>query len=151
MIKEDILTTDDLIGSVKEVLNRRGVIDTLKARIRAEVYHTLEEKSIVGVPPKKPLEVYLASEIVRDFLMSMKLDCSLSVFCQENGQPSEMNVDRAFIGEELGYNMTALGVTATHSTQPEAPLLVLLIQSLMKQKDIREMDSIRALSSREDS
>ena len=66
--------------------------------------------------------------------MSSKLESSLSVFNEEMGQPAEMMVDREFVGAELGFNMIDEKGTGS------VPLLVLLIQRLLQEKEKREHD-----------
>ena len=70
----------------------------LKSQLRAEVYHTLEDKSFIASEDanitEKPRDVYLASELIRELLMSFGLNNSLSVFNEEMGQPAQMAVDR---------------------------------------------------------
>ncbi len=51
---------------------------------------------------------------------------TLSVFCEEFGQPSEMTVDRAMIGSELGLN--------TLNTDRNVPLLMLITEHLKRSR-----------------
>jgi hypothetical protein len=85
----------------------------------------LEDKSFAL--PNKPPEIFLASEMIREFLINLGLDNTLSVFNEEIGQPFEMRVDRELIAGELGLNI--LGSSA------KVPLIVQIIQYLMKNKD----------------
>jgi hypothetical protein len=77
--------------------------------------------------PEKPKDIYLASELIREYLMNLKLDNTTSVFCEELGQPDQMIVDREFIAGELGLN--AVG------SNEKIPLLVLIIQYLVRNKE----------------
>jgi lisH domain-containing protein FOPNL len=129
-IADQIDSTSELSEAIYESLKRKGTLNQIKARIRAEIYHTIEDKTTTT--PSKPKEVYLASEIIREFLMSSKLESSLSVFNEEMGQPSEMMVDREFVGGELGFNMIDEKGTGS------VPLLVLLVQRLLQEKEERE-------------
>jgi lisH domain-containing protein FOPNL len=131
-ISDQIDSTTELTEAIYESLNRKGVLNQIKAKIRAEIYSTIEDKTAPA--PSKPQEMYLASEIIREFMMSTKLDSSLSVFNEELGQPSEMTVDREFVGAELGFNLIDERGT------DRVPLLVLLIKHLQLQKDQRDHD-----------
>ena len=131
-ISDQIDSTTELTEAIYESLNRKGVLNQIKAKIRAEIYSTIEDKTAPS--PSKPQEMYLASEIIREFMMSTKLDSSLSVFNEELGQPSEMTVDREFVGAELGFNLIDERGT------DRVPLLVLLIKHLQLQKDQRDHD-----------
>ncbi len=88
----------------------------------AEVFHVLEDKNTVPDVEKEP-DVYLASEIIRDFMQFLNLDNSHSVFMEEIGQPPEVRVDRQFIASEIGFQ-TPEG--------DRTPLLLHLIQQLKK-------------------
>jgi lisH domain-containing protein FOPNL len=132
-MQSKIETGEDLVNAVKEALNRRGVISSLKARIRAEVFHALEDKSIP--PPQRPNDVYIANEIIRDFLITMKLDSTLSVLSEEIGQSAEVPVNRELIGGEIGLN--------TISCDKNTPLLMLLIQHFIKQKQASMLEDMR--------
>lgn len=119
------ITADrDLVLAVEDALKRRGVLSKMKAQMRAEVFHSLEDKS--ATYPSKPPDVFIAAELIKEFLMLLKLDNTLSVFCEEMGQPNEMTVDRNFLGLELGLN--------TLGTDPKMPLLLSIIQYLKKDR-----------------
>jgi hypothetical protein len=45
MLNDDINSTEDLSLAVKAALERKGVLKDIRAKIRAEVYHTLEDKT----------------------------------------------------------------------------------------------------------
>lgn len=128
MMAEDAETLSDLSEVVKEALSRRGVLNKVRATIRAEIFHALEDKTVTL--PDKPREVFLASELIREFLQCSSLNSTLSVYNDENGQPADMTVDREFIGGELGVNVQD-SIAGTSSV----PLLVLLVKHLLDQKE----------------
>lgn len=127
MIRDEIVAQSDLVEAVTEALKRKGVYGNIKAQLRAKVFHALEDKTVDV--PEKPRDVFLASELIRDFLMSFDLQNTTSVFCEEMGQPPEMSVDRELIGGELGLN--------TKGSSSSVPLLMQLIQHLVKEKEER--------------
>ena len=134
MIAENIDSSDDLTSAVREALERRGVLSSLKAKLRTEVFHALEDKSVSM--PEKPHDVLIATELIRDLLMCFRFDNTNSVFCEESGQPAEMNVDRSFLSNELGFNLTA----KEQNNSARIPVLVLLIQQLRRMKSQHEID-----------
>jgi lisH domain-containing protein FOPNL len=75
---------EDILTLVREALRRRGTLSKIKANIRAEVYHALEDKS--AEVPRKPHEIYVVSELVREFLMKLNYNNTLSVFNEETGR-----------------------------------------------------------------
>lgn len=122
----------DLIEIVKEALTQKGVFSELKARVRAEVYHLLEDKTVEM--PKKHVELFLSIELIREFLVSMKLDNSLSVFTEEIGRASEeTGINREFLGSELGFN--------TFHSDNSVPLITMIVQKLVKDKDALDINS----------
>lgn len=130
MLRDELVSQSDLLEAIKEALERKGVYPKLKSQLRAEVYHTLEDKSFISSDTnitEKPRDVYLASELIRELLMSFGLNNSLSVFSEEMGQPAQMAVDREFIASEMGLN--------ARGTDTRVPLLILIIQHLAKQKE----------------
>jgi hypothetical protein len=124
MIRDEIVAQSDLVEAITESLKRKGVYSKIKSQVRAEVFHTLEDKNTPA--PEKPREVYLAAELIREFMIRFKLNNSLSVFCEEMGQPAEMGVNREFIGSELGLN--------TLQSDPNIPLLISVLEHLMDKK-----------------
>jgi lisH domain-containing protein FOPNL len=137
MIEENISSdNNDLSSAVKESLERKGVIRDVKARLRASVFKCLEDKS-VPLPVKNSKDIHLSIELVREFLRSLDLESTLSVFCEEIGQPVEMRCDREFIAGELGFNILTQG--ETDRTTP-IPLLCQLVQQLRLDKSKYEND-----------
>lgn len=132
MIKEEINSSEDMISAIKEVLRRRGTLAELKSRIRAEVYNAMEDKTVKM--PEQSRDIYLASQLVKDFLTYMQLDATLTVFrdemvLDENGNSP---IVREFVGKELGFN--------TKESDEDVPLLLLLINHLTRENksDISE-------------
>ncbi len=123
--------SEELHAVMMESLKRRGVLGKISANIRAEVFHTLEDKTVAM--PEKPVEIFLATELIREFLMSTELNSSLSVFNEESGQPAEMRVDREFLGGELGFN-----IMEESTSSRQTPLLVLLVSHMLTERKRRE-------------
>lgn len=123
---------NELASAVRAALARKGVLNVLKAKLRAEVFHVLENKQ--ETMPDKTKEVFIASELIRDFLVSMNLENTLSVFMEEMGQPQEARIDRQFITSEIGMS----------TSNEEVPLLVMLVELLQNSKEqrlIRQFES----------
>ena len=124
MLRDEIVAQTDLVDAITEALKRKGVYSAIKSKLRAEVFHTLEDKTVIA--PSKPRDVFLASELIREFLMKFKLDNSNSVFSEEFGQPPAMQIDRQFVAGELGLN--------PQGTDESMPLLIQIIQMLIENK-----------------
>ena len=133
----ETMADEDLKSAVRQALEKKGVIKDLKARLRSEVYQCLEDKTYKM--PDKPPDVYLATELVRELLISLKMENTLSVFCEEMGQPMEMRCDREFLGDELGFNVgrgTAVttALKGKENSPASIPLLVQLVNHLRHNK-----------------
>jgi lisH domain-containing protein FOPNL len=115
----------DLKDVVRHSLESRGVLQQIKARIRAEVYLSLEGKDSVN-NVEKPPDVYLACELVRELFMGLDYKNSLAVFCEESGPPSEMGLNRDFLASELGLSV--------HEDDRSVPLLLMVIRLLKDMK-----------------
>lgn len=137
MIEEDLANEEDLLVAVKEALERKGVMKDVRARMRASVYNCLEDRT-VPLPEKKSRDLYLASELVRDFLVSLNLNSTLSVFCEEMGQPSEILCDREFIAGEVGFSLSSRD---KDNRKDSIPLMISLVQQLRLNKESYEPDS----------
>ena len=134
MIEEDISNETDLKAAVKEALERKGVLKDVRARMRASVYNCLEDRSVT-LPEKRSRDLYLASELVRDFLISLNLSSTLSVFCEEMGQPSEILCDREFVAGEVGFSLSSKD---KDNCNESIPLIISLVQKLRLGKDSYE-------------
>ena len=114
----------DLKSAVRDALERKGVIKDIRACLRASVFNCLEDKSTPS-SANKSKDLYMSTELVRDFLVSMGLSNTLAVFCQELGETSEVSSDREFIAGELGFSISSQD-EEVHGDS--IPLLTLLLQ-----------------------
>jgi hypothetical protein len=137
----DINDENDLTTAIQEALSRKGVVNGLRAKLRlgrslseipsyfsdcrAEIYKVMEDKSVVH--PEKPEFLNVSSLLVLDFLTSMSLDNSVSVFREESG------LNQSLINNSLERSKLArsLGLTITPEAQT-VPLLTLIVNELMR-------------------
>ncbi|XP_012866597.1 PREDICTED: lisH domain-containing protein FOPNL isoform X2 [Dipodomys ordii] len=91
-------TVTELKTVLKDTLEKRGVLGYLKARIRAEVFHALDDDQ----EPRPPLshENLLINELIREYLDFNKYKYTESVLMAESGQPV-VPLDRQFLIREL--------------------------------------------------
>ena len=74
---------NELKEVLKETLEDRGVLQEVKARIRAEIFNTLNEK-----PTKKPElsnENLIINELIREYLVFNNYTHALAVLLPESG------------------------------------------------------------------
>ncbi|XP_075293007.1 centrosomal protein 20 isoform X3 [Opisthocomus hoazin] len=116
-------TVAELKAVLKDTLEKRGALGEIKARIRAEVFNALEDRS----EPRPPLshENLLINELIREYLEYNKYKYTSSVLTAESGQP-EVPLDRQFLAKELNIVEDANGKSVEESTQNTHPKVSLL-------------------------
>ena len=85
-------TLDDLKNVLKETLDKRGVLAQIKAKIRAEIFASLEHEG--AGKPKLSQENLLINELIREYMQYNGYLHALSVFTHESGQPSDPILDQ---------------------------------------------------------
>ncbi|XP_072319029.1 centrosomal protein 20 [Eucyclogobius newberryi] len=118
-------TITELKCAVRETLESRGVLDQLKARIRAEVFSALEQNT-QPLRPQLSHENLLINELIREYLEFNKYKYSASVLAAESGQP-EVPLDRQFLASELKV--------AEDATSKSVPLLYSLLSHFVNSDD----------------
>ena len=95
-------TLADLKEAVSESLEASGAMDKLRARLRAEMFHVLDESRTVP-KPELSNENLVINEMIRDYLRFNGYTHTLSVFMPESGQPASERLpfDREFLAHEL--------------------------------------------------
>ncbi|NXR67041.1 FOPNL protein, partial [Rhadina sibilatrix] len=91
---------------LKDTLEKRGALAQIKARIRAEVFNALEDRS--EPRPTLSRENLLINELIREYLEYNKYKYTASVLTAESGQP-EVPLDRQFLAKELNVVEDASG------------------------------------------
>jgi lisH domain-containing protein FOPNL len=90
---------NELKEVLKETLEERGVLSQIRARIRAEIFSTLNDS-----PPNRPdlsNENLIINELIREYLAFNGYQHTLSVFLPESGQPQSPPFDRSYITKQL--------------------------------------------------
>lgn len=128
----------DLKEVIREALERKGVLQQIKAQIRTEVFLSLEGDHDRGGKEEleeernsyeKSSEIFLACELIRELLMSLNYKNTLTVFCQESGPMTEMLIQKDYLATELGISLS--------KEDQNIPLLLLIIQMLKDMKSQR--------------
>ncbi|CAL8330161.1 unnamed protein product [Lota lota] len=91
-------TITELKCAVRETLESRGVLNQLKARIRAEVFSALDDQS--EPRPSLSHENLLINQLIGEYLEFNKYRYAASVLKAESGQP-EVPLDRQFLANQL--------------------------------------------------
>lgn len=92
-------TIDDMKTVLKEALEERGVLSELRAKLRAEIFNSLNDKPYDR--PKLSNENLIINELIREYLIFNNYTHALSVFLPEAGQPDRPPFDRSYITKKL--------------------------------------------------
>ncbi|CAD7945722.1 unnamed protein product [Amoebophrya sp. A120] len=117
----------ELKEALVESLERKGILDELKAKVQSEIFHSLDEKS--AKRPAIPSANLVINELIREYLEYNQQYHTLSVFLSESGHPEQRVFDRRFLADELKIadvtNVTRAEQTQHHSSNPNAKLPLL--------------------------
>eukprot|EP00761_Pharyngomonas_kirbyi_P007392 gb/GECH01007402.1/.p1 GENE.gb/GECH01007402.1/~~gb/GECH01007402.1/.p1 ORF type:complete len:182 (+),score=59.24 gb/GECH01007402.1/:1-546(+) len=120
------MSLEELKDVLKDELEKRGVLNKVRARLRAEVFHSLEENDQIQESPPLNETNLIINELVRDYLEWNRYNHANSVFIKESGQPSE-SLQRKFLASELN-------VGSIYHEKPDIPLLYGIIEMLRSSK-----------------
>ncbi|KAK9806902.1 hypothetical protein WJX72_006875 [[Myrmecia] bisecta] len=103
---------------LQESLERNGAMRKLKAQVRAEVFHALEEQT-GGAEERLSSENLLINELLREYCNFNHYRNTLSVLLPETGQPEKAPFSRVFLAKKLGV--------ADDATSRKLPLIYALV------------------------
>jgi lisH domain-containing protein FOPNL len=86
------------ISALKETLERNGSLSDIRARLRSEIYRTLDDNT--EPKPDIPADNFVINELIREYLDFNKCAHTKAVFLAETGQPKEP-LGRAFLARQL--------------------------------------------------
>eukprot|EP00404_Azadinium_spinosum_P050184 CAMPEP_0180754016 /NCGR_PEP_ID=MMETSP1038_2-20121128/32976_1 /TAXON_ID=632150 /ORGANISM="Azadinium spinosum, Strain 3D9" /LENGTH=177 /DNA_ID=CAMNT_0022787911 /DNA_START=44 /DNA_END=574 /DNA_ORIENTATION=+ len=90
---------DELKEALVETLASRGVLDQVKAKVRAEIFAALDDEQVAR--PELPRENVVINELIREYFEYNGYHHSLSVLLPESGHPEQRQFDRKFLAAEL--------------------------------------------------
>ncbi|CAN0338203.1 unnamed protein product, partial [Ascophyllum nodosum] len=131
-------TIDDLKLALLENLENRGVLRKLKAQVRAEIIRTLEGPQSGVSFPTLCNDNLLINELVRDYLEYNGYSNALSVFVVESGQPTNHELNRDFLKEQLGLTERR-GESGPH----KPPLLYGILHALRRREEASSAEGPR--------
>ena len=118
---------DEMKEAIYSSLEANGTIREIKARLRGSIFNAVDDPTVEM--PEQPQDVYLASQLILEFMKSMKSKSSKDVFSGEAGQVLTSQV-RTLMANELGFRL--------QDDDGSVPLLVLLVQHLRLQRKENE-------------
>ena len=116
-------TVESLKSALLESLESKGVLNDLKARVRSEVFHALEDGSTSK--PELNNENLLINELIREYLIFNNYKYTDSVLVAETGQP-KVQLNRSFLCKELNVEDT--------KDSSQVPLLYSLLESFIHER-----------------
>lgn len=119
---------------LKSALERKGVISSLKSRIRSEIYHCLEanvpsDPHLATVDAEMPEENVMINELIREYLAFNGYTNTLSVFLPEARVSRQPTLERVFLQSELG-----LRAEDPQASRTSLPLLYGAVSKLRRSK-----------------
>lgn len=93
---------NELKDVLKETLEERGILNEIRAKVRAEIFNSLNDQ-----PKEKSKEKQLSNEnliineLIREYLIFNNYNHTLSVFLPETSQPVKPPFDRSYISKKL--------------------------------------------------
>ncbi|EAR85025.1 fop amine-terminal dimerization domain protein (macronuclear) [Tetrahymena thermophila SB210] len=92
-------SVNELKDVLKETLEEKGVLTKIRAKIRAEIFNTLNDQGTEKAPVSS--ENMIINELIREYMEFNNYNHALSVFIPETGQPQQPPFDRNFIAKKL--------------------------------------------------
>jgi len=93
---------EDLKNILKETLESKGVLNDIRAKIRAEVFTALDSEN--AGKPKLSNENLIINEMIREYLEYNKYYNSMSVLMTESGQPHELPFDKEYLHKKFSIS-----------------------------------------------
>jgi lisH domain-containing protein FOPNL len=93
---------EDLKNVLKETLEQKGVLNDIKAKIRAEIFTALDADT--AGKPKLSNENMIINEMIREYLEYNKYYNTLSVLVTESGQPVEPPFDKEYLHKKFSIS-----------------------------------------------
>ena len=89
-------TINEMKEVLKEHLEQNGTLNEVRAKMRSEIFNTLNnKKKSAGTPSNNNL---IVNELIREYLAFNNYNYSNSVFVPETGQPGQP-LDREFVAK----------------------------------------------------
>ena len=98
---------DDLKSVLRETLEQKGVLNEVKAKIRAEIFTALDSEA--AGKPTLSNENMIINEMIREYLEYNKYYNSASVLVTETGQPAEPPFEREYLHRKFGLSSKGKG------------------------------------------
>ena len=131
---------DDLKGVLRETLEQKGVLNEVKAKIRAEIFTALDAENTGR--PQLSNENMIINEMIREYLEYNKYYNTASVLVTETGQPVEPPFDREYLNRNFGIS------SQQKTNKPNMPLLYDLVFGLKPELD-KQSEPSRTINERE--
>jgi len=92
---------------LRDTLEQKGVLNEVKAKIRAEIFTALDSEN--AGKPALSNENMIINEMIREYLEYNKYYNAASVLMTETGQPHEPPFDRQYLQKKFGISSQQKG------------------------------------------
>ena len=165
------MSIEEIKDVLKENLEKRGVLNKIRANLRAEIFRAFEDDDgasadIASDPdfwlrkqkakPKPSDMQFLINELIIEYLEFNHMNYSKSVFTKESNQPEE-RLDKKFLAHELNIRKTYEELEDDQDENEPIPLLYTILHRLRnenvreKRKDMNKQQPTRAIFSNQQS
>ncbi|KAF6019594.1 Fopnl [Bugula neritina] len=128
---------EELRSALADVLEKRGILESVRGRIRSEIFNALDCKDVAK--PKPNNDTILINELIREYLEYNNYKYTASTLKSESGQ-SDLPLSRDFIESELHVK--------TMRQSRKLPLLYTLINDFSQRGKISDQKNSNMASSR---
>ncbi|KAG2373365.1 hypothetical protein C9374_012231 [Naegleria lovaniensis] len=134
------MSLEEIKDVLKENLEKRGVLNKIRANLRAEIFKSFEQSECSQSSEEffirkeqnrpRPSEMqFLINELIIEYLEYNHFDYSASVFKKECNQPEE-RLEHRFLAHELNLRKTYEEIEEEEENQETIPLLFKIIHKL---------------------
>jgi len=116
---------EELKDVLRETLENRGALGSVRAHLRAEVSNALEDRTGLARPEISD-ENLIINELIREYLVFNRYRSTLSVLLPESGQPETPPFDRDFLAREIRVRET--------DNSRKLPLLYTMLSNAQRNK-----------------
>jgi lisH domain-containing protein FOPNL len=119
------MSVDELKSALRETLDRRGILGTMRANLQAEIFTAIDSQD--DARPVLSYENMLMNELIREYLEFNQYKHSLSVFLSESGQPAE-RLRRQHLSQQLQLPPLQTAGDGASNPSRDMPLLYALLE-----------------------
>uniref|UniRef100_A0A7S0HX00 LisH domain-containing protein n=1 Tax=Phaeocystis antarctica TaxID=33657 RepID=A0A7S0HX00_9EUKA len=119
------MSVDELKTALRETLDRRGILGTMRAHLQSEIFSAIDSQD--DARPVLSYENMMMNELIREYLEFNQYRHTLSVFLSESGQPAE-RLRRQHLSQQLLLPPLQTAGDGSAGSSRDMPLLYSLLE-----------------------